>query len=183
MTRERGGPATLVALRGRVFRGSGPATSREIPRLLGEGTFYGEVRCVRLSVRFNSDVAIVSLSGRFLAGGDGPFLRQKIKDLIEAGTRKLVLDFGDVPYIDSTGLGFLAGARVSAQNAQTKMVLANLNVHVKKILDDVKLSQFFVMADSEEGAIAKAHEPGEGAASIPSKEPKGKKRSESSPDA
>ncbi len=138
---------------------------------------------MRLSVRFADDVAIVSLSGRFLAGGDGPFLRQKVKELIEAGTRKMVLDFGDVPYIDSTGLGFLAGTRVTAQNAQAKMVLANLNVHVQKILDDVKLSQFFVIADSEERAIAKAKEPGEGAPALPAKDPRSKKRSESSTEA
>ena len=72
---------------------------------------------MRIAVRFNGDVAILSLSGKFLAGSDGPYLRQKVKDLMDAGTKKLMIDFSDVPYIDSTGLGFLAGARVTAQNA------------------------------------------------------------------
>jgi len=135
---------------------------------------------VRISARFADDVAIVSLSGRFLAGSDGPYLRQKVKDFIDAGTKKLIVDFSEVPYIDSTGLGFLAGARVTAQNAGTRMVLANVNTHVRKILDDVKLSQFFVIAPDEATAMAKVNEADPFASDPPSdlaKSPGGKKRS------
>ncbi len=135
---------------------------------------------MRITARFADDIAIVSLSGKFLAGSDGPYLRQKVKDFIDAGTRKLILDFSDVPYIDSTGLGFLAGARVTAQNSGTRMVLANLNIHVQKILDDVKLSQFFVIAPDDAAAMAKVNEADPLAQDVPSeaaKRPKGKRRS------
>lgn len=108
---------------------------------------------MRIAVRFNDDVAILSLSGKFLAGSDGPYMRQKVKDLLDAGTRRLIIDFAEVPYIDSTGLGFLAGSRVTAQNAGARIVLAQVNTHVRKILDDVKLTQFFVLAGSEAQAI------------------------------
>ena len=100
---------------------------------------------MRIALSFKDDVAIVRLSGKFLAGSDGPYLRQKVKDLIDAGTLKVMIDFDDVPYIDSTGLGFLAGSRVTVQNAGARMVIANLNQHVRKILDDVNLTQFFVL--------------------------------------
>jgi anti-anti-sigma factor len=135
---------------------------------------------VRITARFADDVAIVSLSGKFLAGSDGPYLRQKVKDFIDAGTRKLIIDFSEVPYIDSTGLGFLAGARVTAQNAGTRMVLANLNAHVRKILDDVKLSPFFVIAPDEAAAMAKVNEAdplGPDASAGEAKRPRGKKAS------
>ncbi len=113
---------------------------------------------MRITARFAEDIAIVSLSGKFLAGSDGPYLRQKVKDFIDAGTKKLIIDFAEVPYIDSTGLGFLAGTRVTAQNASVRMVLSNINIHVRKILDDVKLSQFFVIAPNEAAAVAKVNE-------------------------
>ena len=135
---------------------------------------------MRITARFAGDVAIVSLSGKFLAGSDGPYLRQKVKDFIDAGTKKLIIDFAEVPYIDSTGLGFLAGARVTAQNAAVRMVLSNLNVHVRKILDDVKLSQFFVIEPSEAAAIAKVNEVDPNAPEAPPeapKRPRGKKAS------
>ena len=135
---------------------------------------------MRIAARFADDIVIVSLSGKFLAGSDGPYLRQKVKDFIDAGTRKLILDFSDVPYIDSTGLGFLAGARVTAQNAGARMVLANLNTHVQRILDDVKLSQFFVIAPDDAAAMAKVNEadpPAPDATLDAAKKPKGKRRS------
>jgi anti-anti-sigma factor len=135
---------------------------------------------VRITARFADDIVIVSLSGKFLAGSDGPYLRQKVKDFIDAGTRKLIIDFSDVPYIDSTGLGFLAGARVTAQNSGTRMVLANINPHVQKILDDVKLSPFFVIAPDDAAAMAKVNEADPLAQDAPSdaaKRPRGKRRS------
>lgn len=136
---------------------------------------------MRIEVRFSGDVAILSLSGKFLAGGDGPFLRQKVKDLIDAGAKKLLVSFAEVPYIDSTGLGFLAGTRVSCQNAGVHLVLASLNQHVRKILDEVKLSQFFTIAKDEEAAVkaleaAAPAPPSPGMAS--DSETKGRKRSQ-----
>jgi anti-sigma B factor antagonist len=134
---------------------------------------------VIIAVRLKEDAAILSLSGKFLAGSDGPDLRQKVKDLMDAGTQKLIISFADVPYIDSTGLGFLAGARVTVHNAGGRIVLEGLNLHVRKILDDVNLSQFFVIAANEDAAIALLNQaaPGTGAVPEPSKgEPKGEKR-------
>jgi anti-anti-sigma factor len=134
---------------------------------------------VRIAVRFKEDVAILSLSGKFLAGSDGPYLRQKVKDLMDAGTRKLIVDFADVPYIDSTGLGFLAGARVTVQNAGARIVLGSLNPHVRKILDDVNLTQFFVLADSAAAAMAMLSKPDPAAGDTPEsgqREGRGKER-------
>ncbi len=134
---------------------------------------------MRMALCFNKDVAILSLSGKFLAGSDGPYLRQKVKDLMDAGTRKLIVDFADVPYIDSTGLGFLAGARVTVQNASARIVLAGMNPHVRKILNDVNLTQFFVLADSEAAALTLLSQPDPAAGATPEpgkQEGKGKKR-------
>jgi len=113
---------------------------------------------VRISVRFKDDVSIVNLSGKFVAGGDGPFLRQKVKDLIEAGARKLLFEFEDVPYIDSTGLGFLAGSRELASEAGATIVLSGMNAHVRRILDGVKLTQFFELVDDENAGLARLNQ-------------------------
>jgi len=110
---------------------------------------------VRIELAFSDDIALVRLSGKFVAGSDGPFLRQKVVDLIDAGSRKFVLNFEDVPYIDSTGLGFLAGSQKAAQAAGASIVLASINPHVKKVLDSVQLTQFFAIASDEAAAIAK----------------------------
>jgi anti-sigma B factor antagonist len=139
---------------------------------------------VRIALHFKDNAAILSLSGRFLAGSDGPFLRKKVNDLIEAGVTKLLIDFAEVPYIDSTGLGFLAGARATAQSAGMSLVLSSLNQHVRKILDDVQLTQFFVIAKDQAAGLAKlakkSSEPADTAAE-PAKASKPRKRPVATP--
>lgn len=146
---------------------------------------------MRIELKFADDIPIIRLSGLFIAGGDGPFLRQKVADLIEAGSRKLVIDFQDVPYLDSTGLGFLAGSQKLAQTAGATIVLTDLNQHVKKVLDTAQLEKFFVVAANEEEALEKlraipdnAPEPSlappPAAPSAPAKAPRGRKRSAAS---
>ena len=110
---------------------------------------------MRIELRFVDDVAIVRLSGKFVAGSDGPFLRQKVADLIEAGSQKLILDFEEVPYIDSTGLGFLAGSQKVAKAAGAAVFLVSLNEHVKRVIDNVQLTQFFLLAADEVEALDK----------------------------
>ena len=134
---------------------------------------------MRIAVRFNGDTAVLSLSGKFLAGSDGPYLRQKVKDLMDAGTTKLIVDFAEVPYIDSTGLGFLAGARVTVQNARGQIILTSMNPHVRNILDGVNLSQFFVITANEAAAMTLLNAPpsaADGTSSPGKRAPKGKKR-------
>ena len=146
---------------------------------------------MRIELKFAGDIPILRLRGQFIAGGDGPFLRQKVTDLIDAGSRKLIIDFQDVPYLDSTGLGFLAGSQKVAKNAGATIVLADLNQHVKKVLESAQLMQFFVLASNEEEALEKlkavpdiapeaTSEPTPPVPAAPAKPARGRKRSATS---
>ena len=108
-----------------------------------------------ITIDSRDEVTILRLQGRFLAGKDGPLCRQKVKELIDSGTRKLLFDFSGVPYIDSTGLGFLAGCRAAAQEAGVGLVLASLDERVKRVLDEVKLTEYFVIAEDEAHGIVR----------------------------
>jgi anti-sigma B factor antagonist len=55
----------------------------------------------------------------------------------------LIVDFSDVPFIDSTGLGALVGAHLTVQKANRKMALVAMNAQVKALLDMTNVSQFF----------------------------------------
>lgn len=113
---------------------------------------------MEIKVENSDDVTILRLRGRFVAGQDGPQCREKIKELIAAGQRKLLLDFSGVPHIDSTGLGFLTGCRTTASEAGAGLVLVSLNQRVRRVLDEVKLSQFFVIAENEASGMARLRE-------------------------
>lgn len=94
------------------------------------------------------------MEGKFAAGTDGPTLRNKIQELFDSGTTKLILDFTRVPYIDSTGLGFLAASRAAAEKAQAQIVLCGVTSAVKQIMDRVRMAQFFPLAASQAAALA-----------------------------
>jgi anti-sigma B factor antagonist len=104
---------------------------------------------MEINIDSRDDVKIFRLQGKFIAGRDGPLCRQKVQELIDSGNRKLLFDFSGVPYIDSTGLGFLAGCRAAAQKAGAGLVLASLDERVRRVLDEVKLSEYFEIEEDE----------------------------------
>jgi anti-sigma B factor antagonist len=113
---------------------------------------------MEITVDSRNNVTILRLQGRFIAGEDGPQCREKVKKLIDSGTRKLIFDFSHVPYIDSTGLGFLTSCRAAIQKAGAQLVLVSLDERVRRVLDEVKLSGYFAIAEDEAGGIARLGE-------------------------
>lgn len=113
---------------------------------------------MEITIDSRDDVTILRLQGRFIAGKDGPSCRQRIQELIDSGKRKLLLDFAGVPYIDSTGLGFLAGCRAAAQKAGVGLVLASVGGRVRQVLTEVKLSEYFEIAENEDKGIERLRE-------------------------
>jgi anti-sigma B factor antagonist len=55
----------------------------------------------------------------------------------------LIIDFTEVPFIDSTGLGAMVGAHLAAQKANRKLAFAAMNTQVKALLEMTHVSQFF----------------------------------------
>jgi len=55
----------------------------------------------------------------------------------------LIIDFAEVPFIDSTGLGAMVGAHLAAQKANRKIAFTAMNSQVKALLDMTHVAQFF----------------------------------------
>ena len=87
------------------------------------------------------DVCILRLHGKFATGQDSAYLRAKTEELKSAGYGKVLADFSQVSYIDSTGIGFLIGIYTSIlKNASGRFVLANLNRRVRDVLELTRLA-------------------------------------------
>ena len=61
-------------------------------------------------------VTVLDLSGRITLGEGSVQLREAIRDLISKGSKNILLNLGDVNYIDSSGLGELVSAYTTAKN-------------------------------------------------------------------
>jgi anti-sigma B factor antagonist len=100
-----------------------------------------------------SGVTVLQLSGRITLGEESSQLRTKIKDVLGQGMTRLVLDLGEVTYIDSAGLGTLVAGFTSAQNQGANMKLANLTKRFDEQLHITKLVTVFDCYKNLEDAL------------------------------
>ncbi|MGC1904793.1 MAG: STAS domain-containing protein [Candidatus Acidiferrum sp.] len=98
-------------------------------------------------------VTVVALNGRIVLGPESSALREKVKNLIAAGKKKIVLNMTDVTYIDSAGLGMLVAAHVSAKNEGVPLLLSNLGEKFHDVLQLTRLLTVFNVYDTEAEAI------------------------------
>lgn len=109
---------------------------------------------MKASSRKVDGVTIVDLSGRITLGEGSVVLRDTVKDLSAKGDRKVLLNLGDVTYIDSSGIGELVSAYTSMRNAGGELKLLNLTKKVHDLLQITKLYTVFDISDDEASAIA-----------------------------
>ena len=99
-------------------------------------------------------VTVLDLSGRITLGEGSVQLREAIRDLIGKGQKTILLNLGDVSYIDSSGLGELVSAFTTSKNQGAALKLLNLTKKVKDVLQLTKLYTVFDIYEDEASAIA-----------------------------
>jgi len=108
---------------------------------------------MKASTRQVSGITIVDLSGRITLGEGSVVLRDTIKDLLGKGSKKILLNLGDVSYIDSSGIGELVSAFTSVQRQGGDLKLLNLTKKVHDLLQITKLYTVFDVKDDEAAAV------------------------------
>jgi len=109
---------------------------------------------MKTSTRQVSGVTIVDLSGRITLGEGSVLLRDMVRDLVTKGQRKILLNLGDVTYIDSSGIGELVSAFTTVRNQGGELKLLNLTKKVHDLLQITKLYTVFDVKDDEATAVA-----------------------------
>ena len=99
-------------------------------------------------------VSVLSLNGRITLGEGSVQIRDAIRDLIGKGSKSILLDLGEVNYIDSSGLGELVSAYTTAKNQGAALKLLKLTRKVHDLLQLTKLYTVFDIYDDEASAIA-----------------------------
>ncbi len=98
-------------------------------------------------------VSIVDMSGRITLGEGSVVLRDTIRDLIGKGEKKILLNLGDVTYIDSSGIGELVSAFTAVRREGGELKLLKLTKKVHDLLQITKLCTVFDIKDDEAAAI------------------------------
>jgi anti-sigma B factor antagonist len=109
---------------------------------------------MKTSTRQVNGITIVDLSGRITLGEGSVVLRDMVRDLVTKGQRKILLNLGDVTYIDSSGIGELVSAFTTVRNQGGELKLLNLTKKVHDLLQITKLYTVFDVKDDEATAVA-----------------------------
>ncbi|MFZ0770578.1 MAG: STAS domain-containing protein [Candidatus Sulfotelmatobacter sp.] len=107
---------------------------------------------LKLATRAKDGIVIVDCSGRIVFGEESSQLRETVKKAVSENNR-IVLNLGEVNYIDSGGLGTLVALSATAQNAGGTIKLTNLTERVSDLLQVTKLLTVFDVYNSEAEAI------------------------------
>jgi anti-sigma B factor antagonist len=99
------------------------------------------------------DVSIVAIDGQLIVSNRQD-LKQKMLDELEGGARKLLVDFSQTGYIDSSGLGVLVSLSKKIREQGGALRLAGLNEDLRTLFELTKLDTLFQIADTREQALA-----------------------------
>jgi len=97
-------------------------------------------------------VLLLDLRGRITLGNETESLRNKVKQALEAGYAHILLDLGEITYIDSVGLSTLIAGYTSARKAGGNLKLLHLPRGVHQLLQITRLSTVFEIYEDLEAA-------------------------------
>jgi anti-sigma B factor antagonist len=109
---------------------------------------------LKITDRVVDGTAVEVLEGRIVLGEESNALREKVKGLLAAGQKRILLNMDNVSYIDSSGLGTLVAAHTSARAQGASLKLCNLGSKFQEILQVTKLVTVFEVYPTEAAAIA-----------------------------
>jgi anti-sigma B factor antagonist len=101
----------------------------------------------------HGDISILRLQGNVTLGESSGMLRDTVRSTITNGARKILIDLGEVHYIDSAGLGELVGCYATAENKGAELKLLHLQKRVQGLMQITKLITVFDVYEDEGHAL------------------------------
>jgi len=108
---------------------------------------------MKLSTRTVDTVTIVDLGGKLILGEDTEQFRNRMREVIQSGAKKILLNMGNVNYIDSSGVGELVRAYASAGSQGGQLKLLGLTKKIHDLLMVTKLLTVFETYENEKQAM------------------------------
>ena len=109
---------------------------------------------MKVTTRQVDGVTILDLSGRITLGEGSVTVRDAVRDAMAKGSKSILLNLGDINYIDSSGIGELVSAFTTMKNAGGELKLLNLTRKVQDLLQITKLYTVFDIKDDEASAVS-----------------------------
>ena len=106
-----------------------------------------------ISTRQVGAITILDIDGRIVLGEESASLRDVIRDLLNNGHKQILLNLCDVDYIDTIGLGSLAGVFTTVRKRGGELKLLNLPEQFARVMQITKLYSVFEIMNDEAAAV------------------------------
>ena len=106
-----------------------------------------------IDTRTSNGVTILDIHGKITIGEGSAEIRNKVRDLLQSGRKHILLNLGDVSYVDSSGIGELVSSYTTVTNQGGDLKLLNLTRKLRELLAITKLLTVFDSFEDEKEAI------------------------------
>jgi anti-sigma B factor antagonist len=104
----------------------------------------------------DGDVAVIALAGDVTAASEDELMGAYREACDRAETRGIVLDFTELDYMNSSGIGLLVTFLVRARRAEQQVSAYGLSDHYRQIFELTRLDEVISVHDDEDGAVVAA---------------------------
>jgi anti-sigma B factor antagonist len=106
-----------------------------------------------IETRTSGPVTILDIHGKITIGEGSAEVRKMVRELLQAGKKDILLNLGDVSYVDSSGIGELVSSFTTVSNQGGQLKLLNLTKKLKELLAITKLLTVFDSYENEVEAL------------------------------
>lgn len=109
---------------------------------------------MRIDERTVGDITILEISGQITADRGQTYLKDKIHSLVSQDRTKILIDLGNVTFVDSTGLGEIIASLTTVSKSQGALKLMRVTKRLNDLLIITKLINVFDTFDTEADALS-----------------------------
>jgi anti-anti-sigma factor len=103
--------------------------------------------------RTQQDITILYPEGKIVLGDGDQELGEAVRHFLAQGTRKLIINFSKVSYLDSSGVGELVGCYTAIKQQKGDFRICGLNTRIASLIKMTSLNSVFAVLDSEDDAV------------------------------
>ncbi len=101
----------------------------------------------------NVQTSLIEIHGAITAAAENS-LTDAYTQASEGGTKAIILDFNDLGYMNSSGIGLLVTMLIRANRQKQQLMAVGLNEHYREIFELTRLDEVIAIYDSETEALA-----------------------------
>ena len=108
---------------------------------------------IRVNTREVGEISVIEVAGRITIGDGSVALREAVREMVAQDRKKILLNLGEVPYIDSSGIGELVQAYSTVTKGGGQFKLSNLTERVRSLLKISRHDILFDIHEQESAAV------------------------------